>query len=358
MPQNVPAMMKALRKSTAAPGLSLETIPVPQCGPREVLVKVRASTICGTDLHIYQWDHWAASRIQPPLTVGHEMCGDVVAIGEDVTGVAVGDYVGAESHFVCGHCYNCRIGQAHICRNVRILGVDRPGCFAQYVAIDATNAWPTSRSLPPAVAAAQEPFGNAVHTALTTSLTARTVLCTGCGPIGLFAIAIARAAGASAIFASDPSPARRAMAEKLGADRVFDSSDSGVVEEIIAATAKEGVDVLLELSGNPTALKQGMEALRYGGDAVLLGICSRPIPNFDLTNEVIFKGATVHGITGRKMFETWYQTRGLVESGKVDIRPVITHHLPIEEYDRAFRMMIAGEALKCALYPNGLDGNW
>jgi len=250
-----PETMRAVCKMRPEPGASCETLPVPEYGPREILVRVRAATICGTDLHIYNWDEWAASRIKPPMPFGHEMAGDVVAVGSDVSSVKIGDYVGAESHFVCGHCYQCRIGQAHICQNVKILGVDRPGCFAEYVAIDAYNAWPTARHLPPAVVAAQEPFGNAVHTAFSTPLTAKTVMVTGCGPIGLMAIAIASAAGASHIFATDTSASRRDAASSLGATAVFDALDPDVVRKITDQTEGEGVDVLLEMSGNPAGLR-------------------------------------------------------------------------------------------------------
>lgn len=243
----LPSTMRAVCKTRPEPGASLETLPVPAFGPREILVRVRAATICGTDLHIYKWDEWAASRIKPPMPFGHEMAGDVVAVGADVTSVKVGDYIGAESHFVCGHCYQCRIGQAHICQNVKILGVDRPGCFAEYVAIDAYNAWPTSRHLPPAIVAAQEPFGNAVHTAFSTSLTAKTVLVTGCGPIGLMAIAIAAASGAARIFATDTATHRREAATKLGASAVFDARDPDVIARILDAAGGEYVDVLLEM---------------------------------------------------------------------------------------------------------------
>lgn len=350
--------MRAVCKMTPTPGATLETLPVPEIGPREALVKVRAATICGTDLHIYRWDDWAKSRVKAPMPFGHELAGDVVRIGADVTNVQIGDYVGCESHFVCGHCYLCRIGQPHICRNVQILGVDRPGCFAEYVVVDAANLWPTATHLPPAVCAAQEPFGNAVHACLATNLTARTVLVTGCGPIGLMSVAIARAAGASRIFATDTNAARRETALSFGATDVLDARDPTVVEKIQAATGGEGVDVLIEMSGHASAVKQGFGALRFGGFASLLGISSRPIPDFDLTNAVVFKGATVYGVSGRKMFETWFQTRGLIETGRVDLKPLITHHLPLADFETAFDLMLSGKALKVALYPHGLDGAW
>lgn len=346
-------MMLAIVKPSAAPGAQLERVPMPTIGARDILVRVRATTICGTDLHIYKWDTWAQSRMQPPIVFGHEFCGDVVAIGDEVETVKVGDYISAESHIVCGHCYPCRTGNTHICRNVQIIGVDRPGCFAQYAAIPAVNAWRNDPALPPAIASAQEPFGNAVHTAFATTLTARRVLVTGCGPIGLFAVGIAAAAGAERIFATDINPRRLALARTMGATDLIDASGS-VVDAVLRATDGEGADVLLEMSGNAQAISQGFAALRPGGFASLLGLPGRPLPSFDLTNHVIFKGATVYGVSGRKMFETWYQTRGLLQSGKVDIAPIISHHMPLEEYERAFQLMLSGEADKVALYPNGM----
>ncbi|HSH83504.1 MAG TPA: L-threonine 3-dehydrogenase [Herpetosiphonaceae bacterium] len=348
----IPATMRAIVKADAAPGARLETVPVPRHGPHDVLVRVRATTICGTDLHIYRWDPWAQSRIRPPMVFGHEFSGDVVAVGTDVRGVQVGDFVSGETHIVCGHCYPCRTGQSHICRNVEIIGVDRPGCFAEYIALPAANAWCNDARLDPAVAAAQEPFGNAVHTALSTNLLTKRVLVTGCGPIGLFAVGIARAGGAARIFATDVNPARLEMARTMGATDPL-ISDESVVDAIMDATSGEGVDVLLEMSGHPSAINQGFAALRFGGYAALLGLPGQPLASFDLANHVVFKGATIYGVSGRKMYETWYQTRELIEGGKVDIAPIITHRLPLEEWEHAFDMMIAGEAAKVALYPDG-----
>ena len=346
----IPATMRAVVKAEAAPGARLETVPVPRYGPRDVLVRVRAATICGTDLHIYRWDPWAQSRIHPPMVFGHEFSGDVVAVGEDVRGVRIGDFISGETHIVCGHCYSCRTGQFHICRNVEIIGVDRPGCFAEYVALPAVNAWCNDRQLDPAIAAAQEPFGNAVHAALSTNLLTKHVLVTGCGPIGLFSVGIARAAGAARIFATDINLARLDMARAMGAtDPLLSSED--VIAAIKDATDGEGVDVLLEMSGHPSAINQGFAALRYGGYAALLGLPGHPLPSFDLSNHVVFKGATIYGVSGRKMYETWYQTRELIAGGKVDITPIITHRLPLEEWEQAFEMMIDGQAAKVALYP-------
>lgn len=349
----IPDTMRAVVKARAATGAELQTVPVPHIGPRDVLVKVRATTICGTDLHIYRWDTWAQSRICPPMVFGHEFSGDVVAVGEEVLTVKAGDFVSGETHIVCGHCYPCRTGQYHICRNVKIVGVDRPGCFAEYVLIPASNAWRNDPNLDPAIAAAQEPFGNAVHTALSTDLATKTVLITGCGPIGLFAVGIARAAGASRIFATDVNPARLEMARMMGATDPLDGTGD-VVDEILAATDGEGVDVLLEMSGISAAIKQGFGALRFGGYAALLGLPGKPINNFDLANHIVFKGATVYGVSGRKMYETWYQTRALIGSGKVDIRPIISHRLPLNAFADAFEMMLDGTAAKVALFPYGM----
>ena len=350
----IPETMRAVVKARAAAGAELQTVPVPKAGPRDVLVKVRATTICGTDLHIYRWDAWAQSRIHPPMVFGHEFSGDIVAIGDEVTTVKVGDFISGETHIICGHCYPCRTGQYHICRNVKIVGVDRPGCFAEYVVIPASNAWRNDPQLDPAVAAAQEPFGNAVHTALSTDLATKTVLITGCGPIGLFAVGIARAAGARQIFATDVNPGRLEMARTLGATHPIDAA-SNVVGEIMAATDGNGVDVLLEMSGHPAAINQGFQSLRYGGYAALLGLPGRPIDNFDLANHLVFKGATVYGVSGRKMYETWYQTRALLGEGRVDIRPIISHRMALEEFQQAFEMMIRGEAAKVALFPNDIS---
>jgi threonine 3-dehydrogenase len=288
------------------------------------------------------------------MVFGHEFAGDIVAIGDEVTTVKIGDFISGETHIICGHCYPCRTGQYHICRNVKIVGVDRPGCFAEYVAIPASNAWRNDPQLDAAVAAAQEPFGNAVHTALSTDLATKTVLVTGCGPIGLFAIGIARAAGAWQIFATDINPGRLEMARAMGATHPIAAQDD-VVAEIMAATNGDGVDVLLEMSGNATAINQGFKCLRYGGYAALLGLPGRPLDNFDLANHIVFKGATIYGVSGRKMYETWYQTRALIGEGRVDIRPIITHRMPLEDFQQAFDMMINGEAAKVALFPNGMS---
>ncbi len=341
---SIPRTMRALVKPGPAPGAELHTVEVPTPGPRDILIRVLAASICGTDLHIYQWDEWAAGRLKPPLVFGHECCGEVVACGEEVENVKVGDYIAAETHVICHTCYQCRTGQGHVCENVSIVGVDRPGIFADYAVIPAENAWLTDRRFPPEIATLQEPFGNAVHTALSGRITAKSILVSGCGPLGLFSIALARFAGASHVFATELTPLRRELAAKVGVTRVFDPTQEDVVGGVHRMTGGKGVDVLLETSGAARAIEDGFKCLTYGGRAALLGLPSKPFP-FDFTNQIIFKGATVIGISGRELFETWYRTRALLEGG-LDLSPVITHRLPLEEFERAFELIRSGQCGK------------
>ena len=344
--------MRAVVKVEPGPGLTLQELPLPEIGPRDVLIRVKAASICGTDLHIWRWDPWAQGRLRPPLVIGHEFCGEVVATGSDVSEaeVRVGEYVSAESHVVCGVCDMCRTGKGHLCRNTKILGVDRDGCFAEYVAIPAINAWPDPPEMPPEIASLQENFGNAVHTAFAVDVRAKKVLVTGCGPVGLMAIAVAKALGARAVYATDVSAYRLELARKVGADAVFHARETDVVEAIRGATEGEEVDVLLEMSGAPSALREGLELLKPGGEAALLGLHGQPI-EFDVDNLVVFKGITVHGVIGRRLWETWYQARGLLRSGAVDLSPIVTHRFPLEEYERAFELMASGECGKVILIP-------
>jgi len=344
--------MRAVVKAEPGPGLHLQERPLPEIGPRDVLVRVKAASICGTDLHIYRWDPWAAGRLRPPLVIGHEFCGEVVATGSDVSEaeVRVGDYISAESHVICGVCDMCRTGKGHLCRNTKILGVDRDGCFAEYVAIPAINAWPDPPEMPPEIASLQENFGNAVHTAFAVDVRAKKVLVTGCGPVGLMAIAVAKALGARAVYATDISSYRLKLAREMGADAVFDAREADVVEAVLEATDGEEVDVLLEMSGAPSALRQGFRLLKPGGEAALLGLHGSPV-EFDFDNLLVFKGITVHGVIGRRLWETWYQARGLLRSGAVDLRPVVTHRFPLDEFEKAFDLMASGECGKVVLIP-------
>ena len=347
---SIPATMRALIKAEPKPGAQLGEVPVPEVGPRDVLIKVRATSICGTDLHIYSWDQWAQGRIRPPMVFGHEFAGNVVATGIEASRIAVGAYVAAESHIACGSCYECTHGLRHICRNVQIIGVDRPGAFAQYVAIPEENAWPTSHRFPPEIATIQEPMGNAVHTTLSTPIAGANVAIFGAGPIGLFAVPIARASGAARIVTVEPSAFRLALARQMGSDVVIDPKSENVVRRILEETEGEGADVVLEMSGNPQAIAQGLSALRFGGHVALLGIPARPT-EVDLADGVIFKGATVHGISGRRIFETWYQTRGFLESG-MDLSPIITHRMPLEDFAAAFELVRSGNSGKVVMFPN------
>jgi threonine 3-dehydrogenase len=347
---SMPEKMKAVVKPEAAPGAELTMVDVPQAGPGEVLIKIKATSICGTDVHIYEWDPWAASRINPPMIFGHEFAGEVVELGQGTSTLKVGDCISAETHVVCGVCHQCRSGQAHICKDVSIIGVDRPGVFAEYATIPERNAWRNPPDMSPDVASVQEPFGNAVHTALSTELVAKTVLVTGCGPIGLMAIAIAKAAGASFVIGTEVVPYRLELARQIGADVVLDPTTTDITTEILTSTDGTGVDVLLEMSGNPSAIHEGFSALRCGGYAALLGLPSRPI-EFDVANEIVFKGATVHGVTGRRMWQTWYQTRALLSSGAVDVEPIITHRLPLEEFTQGIELMRSGQCGKVVLFP-------
>lgn len=343
-------MMRAVVKTRPGPGFELVDVPVPVIGPHDILVRTRATSICGTDLHIYNWDPWAANRIKPPIIIGHEFCGDVVKLGSDVTDVRLGDFISAESHIVDNTCDLCRTGMAHICRNTKIIGVDRDGSFAEYVAIPAANAWQNPSNLPAEIAALEENFGNAVHTALETPVVARKLLVTGCGPVGLMTIAVARAAGARSIFASDVSEYHLALAKKMGADVVMNPQHEPIVNTVLEATNCEGVDVLLEMSGAPSAIADGLRLLKAGGHAVLLGLPSKPF-ELDLGNLVIMKGITVHGIAGRKLWETWYEIRGLLRGGAVNLEPLVTHRFKLDEFEKAFQTMMSGDSGKVVLFP-------
>ena len=336
--------MRALVKPTAGPGLEIRTVPVPVPRPGEVLVRVRAGGICGTDLHIEGWDPWAASRVHPPRVIGHEFCGTVVGVGPDVHDVSPGAFISGESHVSCGRCHLCRRGEAHICEALQIIGVDRDGAFAEYVTLPAQNAWKMPAKTPVDVAAVMDPFGNAVHTALATDLGTRSVIIMGCGPIGLTAILIARKAGATPVVAVDVNPYRLRLARKLGADRVLDARSDDIPAVIRKLTDGAGADVLLEFSGNAQGLHTGLASLRNGGFAALLGLPGRPV-ELDLANDVIFKGIRLQGIFGRRLWETWYEAAALLAAG-LDIRPVITHRLPMARFAEAFALMRSGKCGK------------
>ena len=344
--------MRALVKDSAAPGASIREVPIPEPGPGEILVRVLAASVCGTDVHIERWDPWAQENFgPPPMTFGHEMAGVVVARGPGATRIALGELIAAETHWVDWTCYQCRTGRAHVCQHMRILGVHVPGSFAQYVVLPEVNAW-VSEGLEPEIAALQEPLGNAVFSAFVEEVAGQTAVVTGCGPIGLMSIGVLKMAGARAVYATDINPERLAMAEKMGADLVLDARDD-VVGRLRAETDGNGVDIVLEMSGSSAALHQGLAAVTNGGRVSLLGTHAVPA-TIDLSKEIIFKGLRIYGITGRRLWDTWYRTTALLEEG-LDISPIITHRLPLSQYAQAFDLVASGHAGKIVLLPQA-DG--
>lgn len=351
--------MKAYVKASRAPGGEIRSVPDPTPGENEVLVRVRAASVCGTDVHIWQWNEWAQSRIRTiPLTIGHEVSGEVLQVGRGVRSLAVGDHVSAETHIADGTCYQCRRGKMHICEHVEVLGVDRNGVFAEYAILPEMNAWKNDPGLDPALASIQEPLGNAVHSLLPEDniedLAGKNVLITGCGPVGLLAIAVARVLGAHRIFATEVSPVRLALARQMGADRVYNpvEAGNGLAATIVAETDGNGVDVALEMSGHPSSLKLLFDALTPGGRVSLLGLFDSET-SIDLDDAVIFKAARVHGIFGRRMFETWYQVKGLLTRPEFrdKMAQIITHRVPIAELPRAMELIRSQQAAKVSLEP-------
>jgi threonine 3-dehydrogenase len=341
--------MRALVKHHAGPELRLDAArPVPAPGPRDVLIRVTHAGICGTDRHIWEWDAWAASRIPVGIVTGHEFVGQIVAMGSAVSRYHLGQRVSAEGHISPGTGYNARTGAAHIADDMVILGVDRDGCFAEYVCVPEENVWPVHASIPDHIAAVLDPLGNAVHTVMEANVSAKTVLVTGVGIIGLMAVTVAKAAGASRIFVTDVDPRRLALAKRLGAVEAYDVRQGSDWIKHVRAATHNGVDCLIEMSGHPGAISDGFSALRPGGTAALLGIPSKPFA-FDLTNHIIFKGAKVLGINGRKMFETWYQMEALLLSGRLQLDEIITHQLPMADFAKGFGLMQSGEGIKIVL---------
>ncbi|HWC73266.1 MAG TPA: L-threonine 3-dehydrogenase [Gemmatimonadales bacterium] len=339
--------MQAIVKPSRAPGLKVTTVPKPAPGPGEVLIAVRHAGVCGTDLHIADWDPWAQGRIKPPIVVGHEFAGEIQGLGDGVTGLRVGQLVTAEGHIVCGHCLQCRTGNSHICKNTRIIGVDRDGAFAEYIVMPTTNVL-TLSGIPTEVGAIMDPMGNAFHAVLTAEIPGSTVFIVGCGPIGCFAVGIARAAGATKVIASDVNPKRLALAEKMGAHVVINAATDDVVQTVVAETDGEGADVVCEMSGVPSALHQALASVRLGGRVQLLGIPKGEVP-IDIANEIIFKGITLYGVIGRRMYQTWHQMRRFLIGGQFDPRPVITHRFPLAKIDEALAVIRAGDAGKVIL---------
>lgn len=337
--------MKALLKAKPEPGCTYMDVPLPVMTSHRVMIKVKAASFCGTDLHIYKWTPWAAGRIKTPLVFGHEFAGEIVEVGAQVERLHVGDHVAAESHVPCLECFQCRTGDMHICQHLEILGVDTPGGFAEYVAIPEVCAVKTDKTLPWHIATLQEPFGNSVYTVTEANVMGKRVAIFGDGPTGIFATAVARAFGATQIFCVGMQDLRIALLKKYHPDLVIDARKDDPVQVILEQTHGLGVDVVLEMSGAQTAIHQGFQVVRKGGMYVAFGLPANPVP-IDFANELIFKGITMKAINGRKMFETWVQVQNLLISGRIDLTPVITHTFPMQKIDDAMQLLIGGAEAK------------
>lgn len=346
--------MWAIRKLHAGPGLVLDETPVPVPGDDDVLIRVEAASLCGTDLHIFHWDDWAAHRVRPPLTLGHEFAGTVAEVGRNVRHVAQGDYVSAESHVTCGMCFHCRTGQAHMCERTQILGVDRHGAFAEYLVVPESVIWLNDRTkLPPEIATLQEPFGNAVFATSTHDFAGKTVAILGCGPVGLFSIAIARASGAGRVLATDRTAFRLDLARTMGVTEALNIDDvADVPGWFLEQNEGEHVDIVFEMSGSPQAIGDAFTIVRNGGHVVLFGIPAHVV-ELDVAESLIFKNLTVTAVNGRQIFGTWYKTRWLLEHGVVDLRPLITHRYALTDFQRALEELDAGQACKVVFFPGG-----
>jgi len=338
--------MKALAKLTPSVGLTLTTVDKPEVGPNDVLIKIKKTAICGTDIHIWKWDEWAQKTIPVPMHVGHEYVGVIAEMGQEVRGFKIGDRVSGEGHITCGFCRNCRAGRRHLCRNTVGVGVNRAGAFAEYLAIPAVNAFKIPDDISDDLAAIFDPFGNATHTALSFNLVGEDVLITGAGPIGIMAVAIARHVGARHVVITDVNDHRLELARKMGATRAVNVSRENLADVKTELHMVEGFDVGLEMSGVPSAFTSMLEHMNHGGKIALLGI---PPSNTAIDwNQVIFKGLEIKGIYGREMFETWYKMVAMLQSG-LDLSPIITHHYPVQDFKTGFETMLSGKSGKVIL---------
>ncbi|PTB87204.1 L-threonine 3-dehydrogenase [Pseudidiomarina aestuarii] len=338
--------MKALAKLHAEPGIWMTEAEKPEYGYNDLLIRIKKTAICGTDVHIFKWDEWSQKTIPVPMIVGHEYVGVVEAMGDGVRGFAKGDRVSGEGHITCGHCRNCRAGRRHLCRNTVGVGVNRQGCFAEYLVIPADNAFKLPDDISDDLAAIFDPFGNAVHTALAFDLVGEDVLITGAGPIGIMAAAVARHVGARHVVITDVNPYRLELAEKMGATRAVDVTKTNLRDVISELGMKEGFDVGLEMSGVPSALSSMLETMNHGGKIAMLGIPPTAVA-IDW-NQVIFKGLVIKGIYGREMFETWYKMASLLQSG-LDLSPILTHQMPVDDFQKGFDIMTSGQSGKVIL---------
>lgn len=340
--------MKTISKIHPYPGATLIDRPLPTLHDDEILIKVLAASVCGTDVHIYDYNPWAASRIKLPQIMGHELAGQVIQVGKMVTSVQCGDIVSAETHITCGTCEYCLAGNGHICQNTEIIGVDCDGAFAEYIAIPAKNAWLNNPEIDPALLCVQEPLGNAIHTVTSGEIKNKTVAIVGVGPIGLMAVNVAKAYGAKLIIAVDINDYRLNLAQTLGAQIALNSHQDDVTKKILEATDGYGVDVVCEMSGSPIALHQAFTYLKKGGRLSILGLPDEPMM-IDVANEIVFKGITIHGITGRRIMQTWQQGKDLIDAHCLDLDKIITHILPFEDFETAFALMHSGNCGKIVL---------
>jgi threonine 3-dehydrogenase len=338
--------VRALVKSRAEPGIWLEDVPKPAIGPNDLLVRVRYTSICGTDLHIFNWDPWAQKTIKVPLVIGHEFEGAIAEVGSEVSGFTVGQRVAVEGHVTCGHCRNCRAGRRHLCRNTVGIGVQRPGAFADYVSVPASNAYALPQGMPDEIGACLDPLGNAVHSALSFELAGEDVLITGAGPIGVMAAAVCQFVGARYVVVTDRNHYRLALARRLGATLAVDYTTTTLDAVMKELGMLEGFDVGLEMSGSPDALRGMLASMNNGGRVALLGIPNQEIPI--AWDQVIFRGLTLKGIYGREMFETWYRMGTMLQSG-LDITAVITHRFPAKDFAQAFDIVRSGQCGKVVL---------
>ncbi|EEQ7905553.1 L-threonine 3-dehydrogenase [Escherichia coli] len=338
--------MKALSKLKAEEGIWMTDVPVPELGHNDLLIKIRKTAICGTDVHIYNWDEWSQKTIPVPMVVGHEYVGEVVGIGQEVKGFKIGDRVSGEGHITCGHCRNCRGGRTHLCRNTIGVGVNRPGCFAEYLVIPAFNAFKIPDNISDDLASIFDPFGNAVHTALSFDLVGEDVLVSGAGPIGIMAAAVAKHVGARNVVITDVNEYRLELARKMGITRAVNVAKENLNDVMAELGMTEGFDVGLEMSGAPPAFRTMLDTMNYGGRIAMLGI-----PPSDMSidwTKVIFKGLFIKGIYGREMFETWYKMAALIQSG-LDLSPIITHRFSIDDFQKGFDAMCSGQSGKVIL---------
>ncbi|AOP41608.2 L-threonine 3-dehydrogenase [Edwardsiella piscicida] len=338
--------MKALSKLKAEEGIWMTDVPAPALGHNDIMIKIRKTAICGTDVHIYNWDAWSQKTIPVPMVVGHEYVGEVVAVGQEVSGFRIGDRVSGEGHITCGHCRNCRAGRTHLCRNTIGVGVNRQGAFAEYLVIPAFNAFKIPDNIPDTLAAIFDPFGNAVHTALSFDLVGEDVLVSGAGPIGIMAAAVCRHVGARHVVITDVNDYRLDLARKMGVTRAVNVSRESLPEVMQSLGMSEGFDVGLEMSGAPPAFRTMLDTMNHGGKIAMLGI-----PPGDMAidwNQVIFKGLLIKGIYGREMFETWYKMAALIQSG-LDLTPIITHQYAIDDFQKGFDAMRSGHSGKVIL---------